>query len=131
MIPNLGHWTGVTAIASRLPDWSAADDVPHEAQLRSQSAREQGAPPTNLYVKRVEMLNTQEEEESYETEQEADAALGNYERQLNQVRDSFDPPSPRTQTDLLDAVPRLLSSGGPPSEPFCGTRFHSCYRLAC
>ena len=63
--------------------------------LHSQSAHEQGAPPGNLYVKRVEMLNTQEEEESCETEQEADAPLGNYERQLNQVRDSFDPPSPR------------------------------------
>ena len=114
-----------------LPDWSAADDVPHEAQLHSQSAHEQGAPPGNLYVKRVEMLNTQEEEESYETEQEADAPLGNYERQLNQVRDSFDPPSPRTQTDLSDAVPRLLSFFGSPSEPFCGARFHPCYRLAC
>ena len=30
-----------------------------------------------------------------------------YERQLSQVRDSFDPPSPLTQTDLSDAVPRL------------------------
>ena len=99
-----------------LPDWSAADDVPHEAQLHSESAHEQGAPPGNLYVKRVEMLNTQEEEESYETEQEADAPMGNYERQLNQVRDSFDPPSPRTQTDLSDAVPRLAFMDHPSKE---------------
>ena len=53
------------------------------------------------------MLNTEEEEEPYDTEQEADAPMGSYERQLSQVRDSFDPPSPRTQTDLSDAVPRL------------------------
>ena len=99
-----------------LPDWSAADDVPHEAQLHSESAHEQGAPPGNLYVKRVEMLNAQEEEESYETEQEADAAMGNYERQLNQVRDSFDPSSPRAQTDLSDAVPRLAFMDHPSEE---------------
>ena len=91
-----------------LPDWSAAEDVPHEAQLQSESAHEQGALPGNLHVKWVEMLNAQEEEESYETEQEADAPMGNYERQLNQVRDSFDPPRPRTQTDLSDAVLRLV-----------------------
>ena len=34
--------------------------------------------------------------------------MGNYE--LNQVRDSFDPPSPRTQTDWSDAVPRLAGA---------------------
>ena len=44
-----------------LPDWSAAEDVPHEAQHQSESAHEQGASPGNLHVKRVEMLNTQEE----------------------------------------------------------------------
>ena len=108
MILNLGHWTGVTASASRhgtclryLPDSGEADDEPHAAQLHSDSAHEQSAPPGNLYVKRVEMLNTQEEEESYDTEQEADAPMENYERQLSQVRDSFDPSSPRTQTEML------------------------------
>ena len=90
--------------------------MPHEAQLQSESAHEQGALRGNLHVKRVEMLNAQEEEESYETEQEADAPMGNYERQLNQVRDSFDPPSPRTQTDLSDAVPRLAFMDHPSEE---------------
>ena len=41
-----------------LPDWSAAEDVPYEAQLQSGSAHEQGALPGNLHVKQVEMLNT-------------------------------------------------------------------------
>ena len=70
------------------------------------------------------MLNTQEEEESYETEQEADAPMGNYERQLNQVRDSFDLPSPRTQTDLSDAVPRLAFMDHPSEELYCGWGRH-------
>ena len=101
-----------------LPDWGEADDEPHAAQLHSDSAHQQSAPPGNLYVKRVEMLNTQEEEEeeSYDTEQEADAPMGNYERQLSQVRDSFDPPSPRTQTELSDAVPRLAFMDHPSEE---------------
>ena len=123
MIPNLVIGLvslplprAIALASDDLPDWSAADDVPHEAQLHSESAREQGAPPGNLYVKRVEMLNTQEEEESYETEQEADAPIANYERQLNQVRDSFDPPSPRTHTDLSDAVPRLAFMDHPSEE---------------
>ena len=59
------------------------------------------------------MLKIHEEEESYESEQEADALMGDYKRQLNQVRDSFDPPSPPTQTDLLDAVPRLAVPPNP------------------
>ena len=54
-----------------LPDWSEADDKPHAAQLHSESAHEQSAPLGNLYVKRVEMLNTQEDEESYDTVQES------------------------------------------------------------
>ena len=41
--------------------------------------------------------------------------MGNYERQLNQVRDSFDPPSPRTQTDLAD-VPCLVFMDHPSEE---------------
>ena len=69
------------------PDWGEADDEPHAALPHSESAHEQSAPPDKLYVKRVEMLNTQEEEESYDTEQEADAPMRNYERQLSQVRD--------------------------------------------
>ena len=92
-----------------LPDWGAAEDLHYDAQHQSESSREQGVPPGNLHVKRVEMLDNHEEEESYESEQEADAPMGDYERQLNQVQDSFDPPiySPRTQTDLSDALPRL------------------------
>ena len=97
------------------PDWGEADE-PHAALLHSESAHEQSAPPGKLYVKRVEMLNTQEEEESYDTEQEADAPIRNYERQLSQVRDSFDPPSLRTQTDLSDAVPRLAFMDHPSEE---------------
>ena len=89
-----------------LPDWGEADDVPHAVLPHLESAHEHSAPQDKLHVKRVEMLNTQEEEES-DTQQEADASMGSYERQLSQVRDSFDPPSPRTQTDLSDAVPRL------------------------
>ena len=99
-----------------LPDWGEADDEPYAAQLHSESAHEQSGYPGNLYVKRVEMLNTQEEEESYDTEQEGDAPMGDYERQLNQVRDSFHPPSPRTQTDLSDAVPRPAFMDHPSQE---------------
>ena len=83
-------------------DWGEADDEPHAALPHSESAHEQSAPPDKLYVKRVEMPNTQEEEESDDTEQEADVPI------KNTSASSFDPPSPRTQTDLSDAVPRLV-----------------------
>ena len=63
--------------------------------------------PGNLHVKRVEMLDIHEKEESDESEQKADAPMGDYECQLNQVQDSFNPSSPRTQTDLSHPVPRL------------------------
>ena len=53
-----------------LPDWSAAEDLLHEAQHQSESAHEQ----------------------------------------------PFDPPSPRTQTDLSDAVPRLAFMDQPSDE---------------
>ena len=65
---NLELWGNLGLVSLPLPramslvlndllDWSAADDVPYEAQLHSQSAHEQGVSPGNLYVKRVEMLN--------------------------------------------------------------------------
>ena len=105
------------AVASDdFPDWDAAEDSLHDEQNQSESSHEQGVPPGNLHVKRVEMLDIHEEEESDESEQEADAPMGDYERQLNQVRDSFDPPSPRTQTDLSDAVPRLAFMDQPSDE---------------
>ena len=72
-----------------LPDWGAAEDSLHDAQHQSESSHEQGVPPGNLHVKRVEMLDIHEEEESDESEQEADAPMGDYERQLNKVRDSY------------------------------------------
>ena len=50
--------------------------LPYETQHEAESAYEQDAPPVNLHVKRVEMLDTQEEEKSYETEQEVDAHGG-------------------------------------------------------
>ena len=59
-----------------LPDWGAAEDLLHEAQHQSESSHEQGVPPGNLHVKRVEMLDIHEEEESCESEQEADAPMG-------------------------------------------------------
>ena len=99
-----------------VPDWGAAEDSLHDAQHQSESSHEQSVPPGNLHVKRVEMLDIHEEEESDENEQEADAPMEDYERQLNKVRDSFDPPSPRTQTDLSDAVPRLAFMDQPSDE---------------
>ena len=42
-----------------------------------------------------------------QTQHEHTPSSQSYERQLGQVRDSFDPSSSRTQTDLSDAVPRL------------------------
>ena len=76
------------------------------------------------------MLNTQEEEES-DTQQEADTSMASYERQLSQVRDSFDPSSPRTQTDLLDAVPRLAFMDHPSEELYWPTLHSSdlAYKL--
>ena len=92
-----------------------SDDVPQAVLPHLEDAHEHGSPLNKLHVKRVEMLNTQEEEES-DTQQEADASMASYERQLSQVRDSFDPPSPRTQTDLSDAVPRLAFTDHPSEE---------------
>ena len=62
------------------------------------------------------MLDIHEEEESDESEQKADVPMGDCERELNQVRDSFDPSSPRTQTDLSDAIPRLAFMDQPSDE---------------
>ena len=65
MIPDLGRWTvlplsrAMTPAADKLPDWNEADDVPH-----LEDAHEHSSPSKNLHVKRVEMLNTQKEEES-------------------------------------------------------------------
>ena len=98
------------------PDWGAAEDSLHDAQHRSDSSHEHSEPPGNLHVKRVEMLDIHEEAESDENEHEADALMGDYERQLYKVRDSFEPPSPRTQTDLSDAVPRLAFMDQPSDE---------------
>ena len=61
-----------------LPDWGEADDVLHAALPHLESAYEHSAPPNNLHVKRVEMLNTQKEEKS-DTQQEADASTASYE----------------------------------------------------
>ena len=71
--------------ADELPDWNEADDVPQAVLPHLEDAHEHSSPPNNLHVKRVEMLNTQKEEES-DTQQEADTAMASYERQLSQVR---------------------------------------------
>ena len=78
--------------ADDLPDWSEADDVPHAVLPHLEDAHEHSSPPNNLHVKRVEMLNTQEEEES-DTQQEADASMASCQRQLSQVK--FETPSTR------------------------------------
>ena len=101
--------------ADDLPDWGEADDVPQAVLPHLEDAHEHGSPLNKLHVKRVEMLNTQKEEKS-DTQQEVDASMASYERQLSQVRDSFDPSSPRTQTDLSDAVPRLVFMDHPSDE---------------
>ena len=65
------------------PDWDAAEDSLHDAQHRSDSSHEHSVPSGNLHVKRVEMLDIHEKAESDENEHEADAPMGDYERQLN------------------------------------------------
>ena len=81
----------------------------HAALPHLESAHEHSAPPDKLHVKRVEMLNTQEEEES-DSQQEADASMESYERQLSQVRDSgvprlafIDHPSEELYWPILDS----------------------------
>ena len=44
-----------------MPHWSAAEDSLHDAQHRSDSSHEHSAPPGNLHVKRIEMLEIHEE----------------------------------------------------------------------
>ena len=56
-----------------------------------------------MHAKRIEMMEDHEEVE----EEHSETLIAEYEQSLRQVRGSFDPPSPRTQTDLSGAAFRL------------------------
>ena len=60
-------------------------------------------PETTVHAKRIEMMEDHEEVD----EEHSETLTAEYEQSLRQVRDSFDPPSPRPQTDLSGAAFRL------------------------
>ena len=58
---------------------------------------------TTVHAKRIEMMEDHDEVDDEHNE----TLTAEYEQCLRQVRGSFDPPSPRTQTDLSGAAFRL------------------------
>ena len=61
-------------------------------------------PPGASHIRRIEMMCPHEEENE---EEEPQQPRGGFAQQLQTVRESFEPPSPRIQTDLSGAVPRM------------------------
>ena len=77
---------------------SGTDEPPHTGDDLAPSG-----PETTVHAKRIEMMEDQEEVE----EEHGETLIAEYEQSLRQVRGSFDPPSPRTQTDLSGAAFRI------------------------
>ena len=77
---------------------SGTDEPPHAGDDLAPSG-----PETTVHAKRIEMMEDHEEVE----EEHSETLVADYEQSLRQVRGSFDPPSPRTQTDLSGAAFRI------------------------
>ena len=77
---------------------SGTDEPPHTGDDLAPSG-----PETTVHAKRIEMMEDHEEVE----EEHSETLIAEYEQSLRQVRGSFDPPSPRTQTDLSGAAFRI------------------------
>ena len=77
---------------------SGIDEPPHTGDDLAPSG-----PETTVHAKRIEMMEDHEEVE----EEHSETLIAEYEQSLRQVRGSFDPPSPRTQTDLSGAAFRI------------------------
>ena len=77
---------------------SGTDEPPHTGDDLAPSG-----PETTVHAKRIEMMEDDEEVE----EEHSETLIAEYEQSLRQVRGSFDPPSPRTQTDLSGAAFRI------------------------
>ena len=58
------------------------------------------SPETTVHAKRIEMMEDHEEVD----DEHGETLTAEYEQRLRQVRGSFDPPSPRAQTDLSGAA---------------------------
>ena len=86
------------------PNWGAADGSPDDEPQQPRSSHESDVPRAMPHVKRIEMLSIHEEEDD---EEETQITPCDFEQELQIVRDPFEPPRPRTQTDLSGAVPQL------------------------
>ena len=68
------------------------------------------------HVRRIEMMRIHDEGEDEEDDDESHHVPCEFAQQLQNVRKSFEPPSPRTQTDLSGAVPRMPWADQPADE---------------
>ena len=89
------------------PDWGEAEGSPTDQPQSSSISQEQAMHLNKPHVRRIEMMRIHDEGEDEEDDDESHHSPCEFAQQLQNVRESFEPPSPRSQTDLSGAVPRM------------------------
>ena len=103
----------MTSAHDETPGWGDAEGSPNGEAEPSSSMQQCEVPPGARHIRRIEMMCPHEDDDEEEELQQQPGGLA---QQLQTVRESFEPPSPRIQTDLSGAVPRMPWADQPTDE---------------